>query len=141
MTQESATDNSSSDNNATKQDAAEQAATTQLEQIGIEQFAQVKLRVAQIEAVEKIEKSKKLLKLQVNLGAELGKRQILAGIAKFYQPESLVGRKIVVVANLKPAKLMGEESQGMLLAANNSDLTMINLLDPGQDIEVGSEVR
>ncbi|MCB0310268.1 MAG: methionine--tRNA ligase subunit beta [Bdellovibrionales bacterium] len=119
-----------------------QAAAQQAdEQIDIELFGRVKLRVGQIESAEKIEKSKKLLKLQVNLGPTYGKRQILAGISQFYQPEELVGRKIVVVANLKPAKLMGEESQGMLLAASNQDLSVLNLVDPGQDLEVGSEVR
>lgn len=113
----------------------------QLEQIDIEHFAKVNLRVARIEEVQPIEKSKKLLRLQIDLGAELGKRQILAGIAQHYTPESLVGRKIVVVANLKPAVLAGNESQGMLLAAGSADGSKLMLLDPGQDMELGAQVR
>lgn len=109
-------------------------------QIEIEDFMRVKLRVARIEAAEAVPKSSKLLKLQLDLGP-LGKRQILSGIAKFYTPETLIGKKIVVVANLKPATMMGLESQGMLLAASNQELTQLIVLDPGQDMEPGSEVR
>jgi methionyl-tRNA synthetase len=109
--------------------------------ISIEDFIKVKLRVARIEAVEVVPKSKKLLKLNVDLGSQLGKRQILAGIAPYYQPESLVGEKIVVVANLKPAKLMGLESQGMLLAASTKDGTALALVRPDKDLPEGSEVR
>lgn len=109
--------------------------------ISIDQFMQTKLRVAEILAVEAIPKSKKLVKLQVSLGEELGKRQILAGIAPYFEDlQSLVGKKIVVVANLKPAKLMGEESQGMLLAASTADGSSLNLLDPGA-MPAGAEVR
>jgi methionyl-tRNA synthetase len=99
----------------------------------------VDLRVAQITEAERIEKSEKLVKLQVSLGEKLGCRQIVAGIAKHYSAEDLVGRKIIVVANLKPAKLMGELSEGMLLAA--SDETQLSLVSPGTGIEVGSQVR
>ena len=111
------------------------------DRIDIEHFAKLKLRVAQIEAAEAVPKSKKLLKLQVDLGVQLGKRQILAGIAQFYAPETLLGRKIVVVANLKPAQLMGLESQGMLLAASNEDNSKLILVDPGQEMELGATVR
>ena len=83
--------------------------------ISFEDFQKIDLRVAKIIKAEKIEGSEKLLKLEVNLGKEV--RQIIAGIAKFYKPEDLVGKEIVVVANLEPKKLMGFESQGMLLAA------------------------
>ena len=76
----------------------------------------VELRTAKVIAAEAVPKSKKLIKLLVELGTE--QRTILAGIAEAYQPESLVGRTIVVVANLKPAKLMGIESNGMVLAAS-----------------------
>ena len=79
----------------------------------------MELRVAQVLEAEKIPGSKKLLKLQVDLGDE--KRQIVAGIADAYAPEALVGRKVVLVANLKPAKLMGVESNGMVLAATSID--------------------
>jgi methionyl-tRNA synthetase len=83
--------------------------------IDIDRFRQVDLRVAQIVAAEPVEGADRLLRLQVDLGTE--HRQLVAGIAAFYSPEQLVGRKIVVVANLKPARLRGVESQGMLLAA------------------------
>ena len=101
------------------------------ELIDIEHFMKVKLRVARIEAAEAVPKSSKLLKLQLDVGP-LGKRQILSGIAKFYTPETLIGRKIIVVANLKPAKLMGLESEGMLLAASSEDGSSLVLADPGQ---------
>ena len=79
----------------------------------------VDLRVAQILVAERIPKADKLLRLEVDLGYE--KRQILAGIAQFYTPEQLVGRKIVIVANLAPRKMRGLESNGMLLAASLPD--------------------
>jgi methionyl-tRNA synthetase len=85
--------------------------------ITIDQFMNVDLRTAKVVAAEPVPKSKKLIKLQVDLGTE--QRTILAGIAEAYQPESLVGRTIVIVANLKPAKLMGIESNGMVLAASS----------------------
>lgn len=110
------------------------------DQIDIDYFAKVKLRVARIESAEAIPKSKKLLKLQLDLGP-LGKRQILAGIALHYTPESLVGRKIVIVANLKPATLMGHESQGMLLAGSSADGAQLAFLTPESDLPEGSEVR
>lgn len=108
--------------------------------IDIEHFMKVKLRVARIEAAEPVPKSNKLLKLQLDLGP-LGKRQILSGIAKFYTPETLIGKKIIVVANLKPAKLMGIESQGMLLAASSDDGSSLIIVDPGQSMPEGSVVR
>jgi methionyl-tRNA synthetase len=84
--------------------------------IGIEDFIKVDLRVAQILVAERIPKADKLLRLEVDLGYE--KRQILAGIAQYYEPEKLIGRKIVIVANLAPRKMRGLESNGMLLAAS-----------------------
>jgi methionyl-tRNA synthetase len=92
------------------------AAKVEPERISIDQFMNVELRTARVIAAENVPKSKKLIKLQVDLGSE--QRTILAGIAEAYQPEALVGRTIVVVANLKPAKLMGFESNGMVLAAS-----------------------
>lgn len=109
------------------------------ELISIEDFMKVKLRVARIEAAEAVPKSTKMLKLQLDLGP-LGKRQILSGIAKFYTPESLIGKHIVVVANLKPAKLMGLESEGMLLAASSDDGSQLMVLEP-TSIPPGSVVR
>jgi methionyl-tRNA synthetase len=84
--------------------------------IGIEDFAKVQMRVGQIVAAEKIAGSRKLVKLNVDIGTEV--RQVVAGIAEAYDPAELIGRKIIVVANLKPAKLMGVESNGMVVAAS-----------------------
>jgi methionyl-tRNA synthetase len=89
----------------------------EIPQITFEDFMRVDLRTGVVVTAEAVEKSKKLLKLQVDLGGET--RQIVAGIAEHYKPELLVGKQVVVVANLKPAKLMGVESRGMLLAAND----------------------
>lgn len=99
------------------------------------QFESLDLRVAEILSVEPVPKSKKLLKLQVDLGFE--KRQIVSGISQYYKPEELVGKKVVIVANLKPATLMGIESQGMVLAASNdSSLTVVT-----SDLPPGSIVK
>jgi methionyl-tRNA synthetase len=87
--------------------------------ITIDDFAKVELRVAQILVAERVPKADKLLRLEVDLGYE--KRQILAGIAQYYEPEKLVGRKIIIVANLAPRKMRGLESNGMLLAASLDD--------------------
>jgi methionyl-tRNA synthetase len=84
--------------------------------ITIDDFAKVELRVAQILVAERVPKADKLLRLEVDLGTE--KRQILAGIAEYYEPEKLIGRKIVIVSNLAPRKMRGLESNGMLLAAS-----------------------
>lgn len=96
--------------------------------IGIDDFAKVELRVAQVLEAERVPKTDKLMRLIVDLGAE--QRQIVAGIAAFYTPEQLLGKKVIVVANLKPAKLRGLESRGMLLAAkNDSQFSILTLLD------------
>lgn len=88
-----------------------------ISQISIEDFARVEMRVGQILEAEKIEGSRKLLKLRVDIGAEI--RQVVAGIAEVYEPASLLNKKVIVVANLKPAKLMGVESNGMIVAASD----------------------
>ena len=106
--------------------------------VSIGDFMKFDIRVAEILAAEKLEKSNKLMKLQVTLGEELGDRQILAGIAKFYPAEELIGKKIAVIANLEPAKLAGEESQGMLMAADGSDGEII-LLNP-ESAPAGSKI-
>ncbi len=93
-----------------------QATPAQPEHITIDDFAKVDLRVAQVLVAERVPKADKLLRLEVDLGYE--KRQILAGIAQYYEPEKLIGRKIVIVANLAPRKMRGLESNGMLLAAS-----------------------
>jgi methionyl-tRNA synthetase len=124
---------------ASKKEAApaKQAEDQAVEEITIDDFARIDLRVAQVLAAEKIEGSDKLLKLQIRIGNE--ERQLVAGIAQHYTPESLVGTEIVVVANLKPAKLRGVLSQGMLLAA--SDGKTLGLLRPERTVEPGAKVR
>ena len=94
-------------------------------QIGIDDFMKVELRVAKVIACEGVPKAKKLLKLQLDLGYE--KRQVVSGIAKFYTPEDLIGKKIIVVANLAPAKLCGVESQGMILASGEEEIKVVFL--------------
>ncbi|MBL8087152.1 MAG: methionine--tRNA ligase [Chthonomonas sp.] len=108
------------------------------EPITIQDFMKVQLRVGRVLEAETLEKSDKLVKLQVLIGTE--KRQILAGIRKSYNPLDLVGRQVIVVANLKPAKLMGHESQGMILAADGPDGQAI-LLQPEQEAPEGTSVH
>jgi methionyl-tRNA synthetase len=96
--------------------AAPEAAAQEPQHITIDDFSKVELRVAQILVAERVPKADKLLRLEVDLGTE--KRQILAGIAEYYEPEKLIGRKIVIVSNLAPRKMRGLESNGMLLAAS-----------------------
>jgi methionyl-tRNA synthetase len=105
-----------SDSTAPVQEAAPPQVAPVPQHITIDDFAKVDLRVAQILVAERVPKADKLLRLEVDLGYE--KRQILAGIAQYYEPEKLVGRKIVIVANLAPRKMRGLESNGMLLAAS-----------------------
>ncbi|AAD36162.1 methionyl-tRNA synthetase [Thermotoga maritima MSB8] len=104
--------------------------------ITIDDFSKVDLRIAKVLEAEKVPNSRKLLRLIIDLGTE--KRQIVAGIAEHYRPEELVGKLIVVVANLKPAKLMGIESQGMLLAAKSGDT--LRLLTVDGEITPGAKV-
>jgi methionyl-tRNA synthetase len=87
--------------------------------ISIDDFVKVELRVAQVKVAERVKNSDKLLRLEVDLGTEI--RQIVAGIAEAYAPETLVGRKVVIVANLTPRKLRGLESNGMIVAASLED--------------------
>ncbi|EGQ4485317.1 methionine--tRNA ligase [Staphylococcus pseudintermedius] len=95
-------------------------------QIDIKDFDKVEIKAATIIDAEKVKKSNKLLKIQVDLGYE--KRQIISGIAQFYAPEDIIGKKVAVVTNLKPAKLMGQKSEGMILSAEKDDvLTLISL--------------
>ena len=110
------------------------------DEVDIDLFARVKLRTATIVSVEPVPKSKKLYQLQLDVG-ELGKRQIVSGIAQHYTPEQLVGKQIVIIANLKPAKLMGVESQGMLLAASTDADGNLALLTPDKPIASGARVR
>jgi methionyl-tRNA synthetase len=106
-------------------------------QVTIDEFQKIQLKTAKVLNAERVPKSEKLLKLQVSIGSE--QRQIVAGIGKKYEPESLVGKTIIIVANLKPAKLMGIESQGMVLAAGDSDVqglaTILEEVDPGTKVK------
>jgi methionyl-tRNA synthetase len=108
-------------------------------QITIDEFLKIQLKTAKILAAERVPKSEKLLKLQVSLGEGTEPRQIVAGIGKKYDPESLIGKTIIIVANLKPAKLMGIESQGMVLAAGDSEVsglaTILEEVDPGTKVK------
>ncbi len=115
--------------------------TTMSEIINYEQFSKTDLRVGTIKKVEDVEGADKLLKLEVDLGKEIGKRIILAGIKKYYKKEELKDKQIIVVANLEPRKMKGMESQGMLLAAVNEDESKVILLSPEKKIENGSKVR
>jgi len=105
--------------------------------VNFNEFQKIDLRVAKIVEAEKVEGADKLLKLKVDLGEE--KRQLVAGIANFYQPEDLIGKEIVVVTNLEPKTLMGIESQGMLLAADVKGQPV--LLKPDKEVPPGTKIR
>ena len=114
-----------------------QSTTFQKSYVSIEDFKKLDLRVGQILAAERVPKSTKLLKLQVDLGTE--QRQIVAGIGTKYSPEELLGKKVAVVVNLKPAKLMGVESQGMILAAGDQEVqSLLTLLE---DVPPGTKIK
>ncbi len=104
--------------------------------IGIEDFMGVELRTAQVVACERVPKAKKLLKLEVDLGYE--KRQVVSGIAKFYSPEDMIGKKIILVANLRPATLCGIESNGMILASGEETVRVVFL---SEDTPLGERIR
>lgn len=106
--------------------------------IQFDDFAKVELRVAKVLEAKAHPNADKLLVLQLDLGSE--RRQICAGLRGHYEPEALVGRLIVVVANLAPRKMRGEVSEGMLLAASNADHTQVILLQPDAEIEPGAVV-
>ncbi|MBD7910922.1 MULTISPECIES: methionine--tRNA ligase [Clostridium] len=108
------------------------------EEITIDDFSKIDLRVVKVIACEPVKGAKKLLKLKVDLGNE--ERQVVSGIAKDYKPEELVGKNVVLVANLKPVKLRGELSQGMILAASTDDDSILKVVDPGE-LPTGSVVR
>ncbi|MDD7429768.1 MAG: methionine--tRNA ligase [Oscillospiraceae bacterium] len=108
-----------------------------LDTISIDDFAKIDLRVAEVKQCEKVPKAKKLLKLILDDG--FGERQVVSGIAKWYAPEDLIGKKIIVVANLAPAKLCGVESQGMIVAADVGEDAKVIFVD--KDIPNGSKLR
>ena len=105
--------------------------------IDIDQFASVELKVGTVLAAERVPKSNKLIKLQVDLGAET--RQVVAGIGREYTPEDLPGKQVILVANLAPATLMGVESQGMVLAASVDGAPC--LLQPATPVPPGTPVK
>ena len=115
----------------------ELAGVAKLAEISIDDFAKVELRVAEIKACEPIKRAKKLLKLTLDDGE--GERTVASGIAPWYSPEDLTGHKVIIVANLKPAKLCGVESQGMILAADNAeDDVKVLFVD---DLNTGAKIR
>ncbi|MGE5351129.1 MAG: methionine--tRNA ligase subunit beta, partial [Acidobacteriota bacterium] len=118
--------------------AEEPQKVEKFEEITIDDFFKVQLRTAVITHAENVPKSEKLVKLKVDLGFE--KRQVVAGIAKSFKPEELIGKKIIMVANLKPAKLMGLESQGMILAVDNGQ-GGVSLLEVDENIKPGTRAK
>jgi methionyl-tRNA synthetase len=118
----------------TKIEEKEKVETTN--QISMEEFQKMDLRVAKILAAETIKKSDKLLKLRVDMGEE---RTIVAGIARSYKPEELVGKTVMILANLQPAKLMGVESQGMILAAEGDNGAVLATFDG--EAKIGAKIR
>jgi methionyl-tRNA synthetase len=119
----------------------QQPATNNPSPISIDDFAKVDLRVAQIVVAERIPKADKLLRLEVDLGPNFPRRQILAGIAEHYAPESLIGRKVVIVANLAPRKMRGLESQGMVVAASIGPEGAPVLAGFLEDVELGARLK
>ena len=110
--------------------------------ISYDDFKKVELKTAKVLAAERVLGSEKLIKIRVDLGEPdmPAGRQVVAGIGKVYEPEALIGKNIIIVANLEPRKLMGEESQGMLLAATDPD-DMPVLLMPDREVPPGSSIR
>jgi len=111
--------------------------------ISFEEFQKIDLRVAKVIEAENVKGSEKLLKLKIDLGSSTGSgreiRQIVAGIAKFYKPEDLIGKEIIMVANLEPKILRGLKSQGMLLAAESEN--KISLLIPDKEMPAGAKIH
>jgi methionyl-tRNA synthetase len=114
------------------------AAPAVKETIAIADFQKLDLRVAKVVECDRVPKSEKLLRLQVEIGAE--RRQVVAGIAQHYAPEDLIGKLVVVVYNLAPAKLMGQESRGMVLAASDPSGTLV-VITPSAEVASGSLVK
>jgi methionyl-tRNA synthetase len=115
----------------------EEKPAEQSSRISIDEFAKVQMRVGQVLEAEKIEGSRKLLKLRVDIGGEV--RQVVAGISEVYAPEDLLNKKVVVVVNLKPAKLMGVESNGMIVAASDGGRPVLATFN--EDVPNGSPLR
>lgn len=107
--------------------------------ISYDDFAKSHLRVARVLEVARVDGSEKLLKLSVDVGEEVP-RQIIAGLGKAYEPEELVGKQVVIIANLEPRSLMGLESNGMILAAHDADGAPV-ILVPEKETPAGSEIK
>ena len=117
----------------------EAPALTHKPEITFDDFAKVELRVGEVIDCEIVKESKKLLKETISFGSET--RTILSGIRKWYKPEDMIGKKVVVVMNLAPRKIAGYESQGMIVAAESADGEMVSLLGPDcKDMPAGSEI-
>jgi methionyl-tRNA synthetase len=110
---------------------------TEEPRISIEEFAKVQMRVGQVLEAERVAGSRKLIKMRVDIGSEI--RQVVAGIAGAYEPEALLNRKIILVANLKPAKLMGIVSDGMVLAATTGERPVLATF--AEDVPNGSLLK
>lgn len=109
--------------------------------ITIDDFARVRLRAARVTAAEKVEGADKLLKLTLSLGPDEPERTVVSGIAKFYTPEEMVGKQVVVVANLRPAKLRGIRSEGMILCASDAQDKTLKLITVEPGVEDGADIR
>jgi methionyl-tRNA synthetase len=109
--------------------------------ISFSDWQRLDLRVGKITAVDSIEGADKLYKLSIDLGKEIGKRTLAAGLKPYYKPSELKNKLCVIFTNLQPRMLKGVESQGMLLAAVSPDEKEVHLLQPDSDIEVGSKIR
>jgi methionyl-tRNA synthetase len=107
-------------------------------EISIEEFDKLQIQVGEIVACEEVKKSRKLLCSQVKIGTKT--RQILSGIKQWYKPEEMVGKKVLVITNLKPAKLAGMVSEGMILCAED-DAGNLSLVNPEKAVKVGAEIR
>ena len=127
--------------NPHKNQISEQPENSKKQQISFLDWEKLDLRVGKIIKVEDIEGADKLYKLSVDLGEEIGKRTVCAGIKKNYSKDELKGKKIILFTNLTPRKLKGIESQGMILAAVNEEEDKVILLSPEKDIDVGAKVR
>ena len=125
------------ENDAKQEAKADSTRSNGKEEIAIDDFAKVELRVAEIVAAEPVKNADRLLKLQLDLGSE--RRQVVSGIAQHYKPEQLIGRKVICVVNLKPVKLRGEWSEGMILAASQGDKLVLTTV--AEDIPNGAVVK
>ncbi len=122
-----------------KQPEPEKKNTAKTNEVTYDDFMKLDLKVAEVVRAEKMENADKLLRLQLDLGGE-EKRQVISGIAKFYTPEEMVGKKVICVTNLKPVKLRGELSEGMILSGEDKD-GKLSLATVESDLPNGSVVK